>query len=213
MLKKKTAGIVTILFVVLAVFCLFSASSPVFSYKILLDTPLYGDIGFDAEQVLKEIKRNETVDVIGEVTTDLEGREWVRIRYNADYEGYVPYAYLYKSAGTEDFDMKVVKVTGKSTSEKVPLYSYYDEASEVVATLVDGEKLDLIVDGNSYGEFSKVVYNGKTCFVKTEKTTTGLTYNQRLALIISAALIAGLLFVGIAVVLVIRKKKREGKNA
>lgn len=208
MTRKKTAGLL-IIAIIFAVFFIFSAATPIYYYRILLDSPLYADPDFESEKILNGIKRNEPVEVIGEPISGGNEKEWVKIRYNEEYEGYIPYSYLYKSAGNEDYDLQVVKATGKSTSEEIYLYSYYDETSDVIAKLVDGEKLDLIIDGKTYGEFSKVVYEGKTCFVKTEKITTGLTYNQRLALIISAALITGLCFVGIAVVLFIRSKKKN----
>ena len=214
MKNKTTAARISVITAIIAVvFCIFSAASPVYATKILLNTPLYQEASFDSETVLKEIRTNETVEKIGDVVRDETGKEWIKVRYNERYEGYVPYGYLYQSAGTEDYDMQVVKVTGSSTSEKIPLYSYYDTNSEIVGELVDGEKLNLVLDDNSYGEFSRVIFDGKYCFVKTSNITTGLTYNQKLALIISVALFVLLLAAGVVAVVIIQKKKKSGKSA
>lgn len=213
MRRKTTVACVTIIITVIAVvFCIFNAAAPVSHTRILLTTSLYKEADFDSEIVLKDLKANETVEKIGDKVVGTDGKEWILIQYNGQYEGYVPNAYLYETAGTEDYDLIVVKVTGSTTTEEIPLYFYYDENSEIVGKLVDGEKLNLVKDDTSYGEFSKVVYDGKYCFVKTNNITTGLTHNQKLAVIISSALFALLLVTGVVAVLIIQKKKKEGKS-
>lgn len=210
-MRKSLPAILLSIFAVMVIFCVCFAAAPEKVNKILVNTPLYQAPDFASEKVLDEIKQNEVVQCVEEeVSVDENGREWVRITYSSK-TGYVPKSYLYLSAGTEDSNFKVVKATGKSSSEKIKLYSYYQETSEVIGTVVDGEKLNLVSDGKTYGDFSKIVYDGKECYVKTENITTGLTYNQRLALIISVSLVCGLLLIGVISVIVFHKKKKIEK--
>ena len=67
-------------------------------------------------------------------------------------------------------------------------------------------------NNTSYGEYLKVIYDGEYYFVKSENVTTGLTYNQKLALIISGGLIGGGLAVAFTVIVLVRKKRASVKN-
>ena len=210
--KKFFIMIITVLFVV---FCLLSGAAATIDYtaKTIMDIPLYKEASYNSEKVLEIIKQNEPLDIVGETVIDENGVSWIKVVYNSYYEGYIPSAYLYLKPGAEDYDIIVVKATGKSMSDEIKIYRHYDENSEVVAVLHDGEKINLIEEQDEiYGDFRKVVYNGEFCFVKAENITTGLTYNQTLAVIISCGLVAIIICVVLLSVYVSRKKRGIIKN-
>ena len=214
MRRTVLRGIIVLLVVatVLPFAILASAAKPADSYKIILDTPLYAEADFSAETVLESIPKNEPVEIIGEAIKDGENREWIKIKYNGYYEGYVPYGYLYKSSVYDQYDMQVAKATGNASSSKINVYRFFDENSEIVTTLSDGDRINVVLDNGEYGKFSKIVYGDSYLFVKTENVTTGLTYNQRLAVIISGALILGLLIVGVVAVVIVHRRRRALKS-
>ncbi|MGN0768596.1 MAG: SH3 domain-containing protein [Christensenellales bacterium] len=213
--NKRRVGFAVIAVILLVVFCVAAggAGKPEagYSVKTIIDTPLYSDASYESEVVLKRLNANETVEIIGEVIRDTDNVAWIKVRYNSYYEGYVPYGYLYSKAGEAEYDIQVVRATGKSTSEEIKVYRYHDENSDVIAVIRDGEKVNVIIEQEQdYGEFRKIVCNGEFGFVKAENLTAGLTYNQKLAVIIAAGLVGCL--IAVVLIVVINKKKGKKKN-
>lgn len=210
-MKKQRFGIVILLVVITAVvFCaLFMGAAPASKSKILIETPLYKEPDFDSEKHLEKLPQNESVEILEEEVFDANGRGWLYVSYTA-YKGYVPSGYVYYTTGNDDYNVIVAKATTSKMSEKINVYSYFDEKSEVVGTLVDGEKINLIDDGEDYGEFRKVVFGGGYYFIRSINVTTGMTLNQKVALIIIAVLVA---FLIIGAVLGYTLYKRKKKNA
>lgn len=210
----RRAVVVVFAMCLLVVFCFFAgAARNADVVKTLIKTPLYSEASFSSEKIIPEIKQNETVEQIEQPISDGNGVKWVKIRYNSHYEGYVPYTYLYYTVGGDGYEVYVAKVTGKKTGDGIKLYKYYDEKSEAGKVLHDGQKVSVVLEKNtSYGEYLKVIYDGEYYFVKSENVTTGLTYNQKLALIISGGLIGGGLAVAFTVIVLVRKKRASVKN-
>lgn len=205
--SKKT--IIPFLIIVCFLCILLCAAAKADKTKILIETPLYASPDFDGDVSLEKLLRNETVEIIGE-KINVNGTDWYQIRYTT-YEGYVPAGYVFFTVGTDDYKVVVEKISASSMSEIINVYSYYDETSDVVGTLVDGEKVNVVLDQEDYGEFSKVVYNNGYYFVKKVNITTGLTYNQQIALIIVSVMIGLLVVGGVFGATVYRKKKKSAK--
>ena len=203
--------VVILMIVVACVLCvLFGAANFASKTKILVETPLYASPNFNGEISLEKLLQNESVEIIGEEIRDAAGNGWYRIRYNS-YAGYVPSGYVFFTPGNDDYNVIVSKVTATQMSEEICIYAYYDESSEVVGKLSDGEKVDIVLDQYDYGAFSKIVYNNGYYFIKTKNVTTGLTYNQKIALIIVAILIVILIVGCVMAVMLYKKKKRSVK--
>ncbi len=213
MKNRRRVGFAVIAVILLVVFCVAAggAASANYIVKTIVKTPLYLDAAYDSDLVLEYINANETVEIIGETIKDADNVQWIKIKYNSFYEGFVPRGYLYSKAGEDEYDIQVVRATGKSSSEEIKVYRYHDENSEVIAIIRDGEKVNVIIEQEQdYGDFRKIVIGGDFGFVKAENLTAGLTHNQKLAVIIAAGVFAALVAVG--VIVVINKKKRKKKN-
>ncbi len=211
----RRAGIVVISTILLVVFCIFaSAAAKPDTIKTLIKTPLYAEPSYSAKTVVPEIKQNEKVEQLEQPILDAKGVQWVKIRYNSHYEGYVPYSYLYFTVDNDGYEeIYVAKATGQKSSDEIKLYKYYDEKSETDKILHDGQKVNVVVEEDaSYGDFIKIIYEGEYYFVKKDNVTTGLTYNQKLALIIAGGLIGGGLAVAFIVILLVKKKRASNKN-
>lgn len=209
-MKAKRRIILGLILCICVVFCIFCGATKANVAKILIETPLFAEMDLSGEKVLDTVKQNETVEVVGEPLLDTNGTSWQKIRYNNHYEGYILSSYLYYTSKTDDYSVQVAKATGKSMTEEIKIYRHYDEESDVAGTVVDGEKINVVIgDKTDYGDFTKIVYKNEYCFIKTENVTTSLTYNQRIALYISLALIVLLIAVGTVIAVVITKRKRE----
>ena len=214
MSAKRITTVIIVITVIAVVFCCIAvAAKPVYVDKVLISTPLYTQPDFNSGTLFDEIKQGETVEILSEDEIVVDGKNWIKISYLGQ-EGYILSSYTYKSAGADDYDLQVVKATGKTSTEVINVYEYYSEDSKIVGTLVDGEKVNLVL-GDKYGEndnFCKIIYDGEYRFVKAENITDGLTYNQRLAVIITVSLVSGLLVLGVVIVVLIQKKKRKAQN-
>ena len=70
----------------------------------------------------------------------------------------------------------------------------------------DGEKISVIDDGIDYGAFVLIEYDGERYFIYSDNVTTGLSYNQLIAVIIIAG-VAGLIIVVSVVLMIIKRRK------
>ncbi len=201
-MKKKT--IFLLCCVILAVSLLAGASSSAVNYKVLLpNTSVYNAPSTEAE-VAFVLQQNESVVLVDESITGTDGRTWQKIKYNDTYDGYVLFQYLYPVQNGSTEKTEIRKATPNKIGEKVDLHSMPSATSEVVYSVEDGTKLNVIVGEVVYNGFVKVENEGKYYFVAEENVTKGLTKNQKIACIFVGAFVGILLVV--FVVLLIRKR-------
>lgn len=211
--KYITSGIVLITIAVLFSF-LSSAYTNAYVAKSIISVPLYKEADFQSDIVLKEIKENEILELIGTEFKTTDGETWQKVKYNDAYEGYIPYSYIYFTTNNEGYTVQVVKAKSKSVGEKINAYKYYDDKSEIAYTFLDGEKINVIVEQSvNYGDYRKIIVmnDGKSefAFIKEENLTAGLSYNQLIAVIIASGFAVLLIMVGIIVAITVRKKRKN----
>ena len=205
---------IAIIFVAVFAFIASAYTYSGFSARLIISTPLYKEADFNSEKILEEIQSNEIIEIREENFKNSKGELWQKIVYNNVYEGYIPYGYIYFSTNNIGYTVQVVKARSMHIGEKINVYSYYTNDSEIIHTFTDGEKINLVVEqSKDYGDFSKVIIlkdgKGEIGFVKTENITAGLSYNQTIAVILTGGLIAILIIVGITVAIVMRKKRKQ----
>lgn len=173
-------------------------------YKVILPaTPMYEESQLNAK-VMILLPQNATVTLVGEsfMYGDIE---WQKISYTT-YTGFVTARALYRSTKNENYNVEIAKAVSGKMGEDINLYATHSFSGEVVCTVNDGEQLRIICDGVDYGEFLFVEYNGDYYFAPAVNVTTGLSYNQLLAVIIASCSVGALIIVAVTVV-VIRKKR------
>lgn len=205
---------IAIIFVAVFAFIASAYTYSGFSARLIISTPLYKEADFNSEKILEEIQSNEIIEIREENFKNSKGELWQKIVYNNVYEGYIPYGYIYFSTNNIGYTVQVVKARSMHIGEKINVYSYYTNDSEIIHTFTDGEKINLVVEqSKDYGDFSKVIIlkdgKGEIGFVKTENITAGLSYNQTIAIILTGGLVAILIIVGITVAIVMRKKRKQ----
>ena len=203
-MKKVLIAVLVCSICLLALFA--GASAPAnnsAAWILLPNTPIYAEASLDAE-VLHLCAQNENVIVEGESFVGADGRTWQKVLYINSVEGYVTYDSLYFTGNSTMENIKMVKVSPTQMGKKVGLYKIVTE--EPVLELSDGENVILLKTNADYGDYSIVEYKGEQYFVKTNELTDTLTYNQKVAIIIAAAMI-GLLISFLAIIILYRKKK------
>ena len=201
-MKKFFVATLIVLLCVCAVLAGASAPANSTSAWILLpETPIYASTSLSAE-VLHVCAQNEGVDVLGETAVD--GKTWIKVRYLNTIEGFVTEDALYYTSRTSLEKIKVVKISPVKMGAKVGLYKIVTE--DPVLELTDGENVYLLESAADYGDFSIIEYNGEQYFVKTNEITDSLTYNQKVAIIIAAALI-GVVISFFTIIILYKKKK------
>lgn len=173
------------------------------AWILLPNTPIYAEASLDAE-VLHYCAQNEYVETKGEAFVGTDGRTWQKVLYVNSVEGYVTFDALFFTGNATMENIKMLKVSPSKMGEKVGLYKIVTEPP--VLELSDGENVVLLNTAADYGEYSIVEYNGEQYFVKTCELTDSLTYNQKVAIIIAAAMI-GLLVSFFAIIILYKKKK------
>ncbi len=173
------------------------------AWILLPDTPIYVEASLDAV-VLHLCAQNENVVVVGESFVGADGRTWQKVSYINSVEGYVTYDSLYFTGNASMENIKMVKVSPTQMGKKVGLYKIVTE--DPVLELSDGENVALLKTNVDYGDYSIVEYNGEQYFVKTSELTDSLTYDQKIAVIIAAAMV-GLLISSVAIILLYKRKK------
>ena len=99
-------------------------------------------------------------------------------------------------------------VKSKKIGEKVNIYEIANTNSNVILTIKDGEKVEVLAKN---GDFYKIKYNNKIGFVKCENLINkGLTNNQIVAIVISVVTIVVALIIFISTI-IIRKNKNKIK--
>ena len=199
---KKHSIIICLIIVILAV-CT-SASTPDsdnYLFKTIHpNTSVYAEASLQSE-VLIAIPQNAEVSVIGEPFYQGEIL-WQEVEY-LPFKGYILYNSIYASRENERYNVKIVKAVSKAMGQKIPLFITHDIASDKIE-INDGTKIVLIITEVDYGDFEKVEYQGNTYYVFKDNITSGLGYNQLIAVIISATLVV-LVVATTLIIIMIRK--------
>ncbi len=201
---KKHSIIVCLIIVILAVCTSASTiSSDNYVFKTIHpSTALYTTPSLSSE-VLIDIPKNAELIVKGEPFYQGEIL-WQEVEYSP-FSGYVLYNNIYQSKTNEIYSIKIVKAVSKAMGQKISLYAAHDISSEKIE-VNDGKKLNMIVTEVNYGNFEKVEYQSNTYFVLKENITTGLSYNQLIAVIIAAAFAVFVIATAV-IIFLIRKRK------
>lgn len=209
-MKKATVIFLTVAIITAAL--MLGAASPFedYAYKAILDTPMHKEASLDSE-VLIEIPKNALMELIkdengDEIIVTAGNTEWQFVKYT-NMEGYVIRTAIYRSLKNEDYDVILAKAKSSKMGEKIVLYETHSVNTSETLEIYDGAKLRIIDNGIDYGEFYMVEYGGEYLYCLKTNVTTGLSYNQRLAVIITSCFIgAGIL--AFVIVVLIRRKKR-----
>lgn len=201
----KDKVLFVILAIVVASFILCAADfDDSFAYKAVLpNTPIYASAD-TSSSVVGTIPQNAIVKTVGDPIT-VDGITWQRISYTL-LIGYVTSTALYKSYAIDDYNVLIAKVKASGMGKDVPIYSYFSESVGVDRYVHDGEKISVIDDGIEYGKFSLIEYDGERYFILSDNVTTGLSYNQLIAVIIIAG-VAGLVIIVSIIIMLVRRRK------
>lgn len=206
MKKNTTIAITFAIITVIAVFCTLCAAAPVNSYvkTVLPDTPLYAETSSESEILIK-IPQNAVVEIVGEKILTGE-TEWQKVKYTA-FTGYVRNDAVYRSVANDNYMVTPVTVVSEKMGEDIGLYDTHTSDAVAVKTVHDGEKVRLISNGIDYGDYALIEYEGDFYFIRSSDITDGLSYNQKLAVIIAGCFVGALILVGIVTIAVRKNKK------
>ncbi len=207
MKKNTTIAITFAIITVIAVFCTLCAAAPVNSYvykTVLPDTPLYAETSSESEVLIK-IPQNAVVEIVGEKILTGE-TEWQKVKYTA-FTGYVRNDAVYRSVANDNYMVTPVTVVSEKMGEDIGLYDTHTSDAVAVKTVHDGEKVRLISNGIDYGDYALIEYEGDFYFIRSSDITDGLSYNQKLAVIIAGCFVGALILVGIITIAVRKNKK------
>lgn len=182
---KKTAFVFIIIIII--TMCCGAASTK----AIHPDTPIFEDSDFDSSIVFY-IPQNASVIIIEDEFT-IDNTSWQKVQYGS-YIGYVDASMLYQTENQTNLSVEQIKATSDKMGEKIKIYEANSAESDVITKVNDGTKLKKVINDIDYGNFYEISYNDKRAFIKKDNTTTGLTYNQKIALIIGASTISVLAF-------------------
>ncbi|MCI5791589.1 MAG: hypothetical protein MR239_06880 [Clostridiales bacterium] len=207
MKKNTTIAITFAIITVITVFCTLCAAAPVNSYvykTVLPDTPLYAETSSESEILIK-IPQNAVVEIVGEKILTGE-TEWQKVKYTA-FTGYVRNDAVYRSVANDNYMVTPVTVVSEKMGEDIGLYDTHTSDAVAVKTVHDGEKVRLISNGIDYGDYALIEYEGDFYFIRSSDITDGLSYNQKLAVIIAGCFVGALILVGIITIAVRKNKK------
>jgi len=90
----------------------------------------------------------------------------------------------------EEVERYYARCVANKLGEKVPVFAAPDADSEVVATLVDGTKIELTAPYDSAAEYTCIRIDDREVYIRTANVTTrALTNGQTFALIMSVVVI------------------------
>lgn len=207
MKKNTTIAITFAIITAITVFCTLCAAAPVNSYvykTVLPDTPLYAETSSESEILIK-IPQNAVVEIVGEKILTGE-TEWQKVKYTA-FTGYVRNDAVYRSVANDNYMVTPVTVVSEKMGEDIGLYDTHTSDAVAVKTVHDGEKVRLISNGIDYGDYALIEYEGDFYFIRSSDITDGLSYNQKLAVIIAGCFVGALILVGIITIAVRKNKK------
>ncbi|MCR4660636.1 MAG: hypothetical protein K5765_01385 [Clostridia bacterium] len=154
----------------------------------------------------------ETIDTVENSDSPYYGNKYVfeKVKYY-NYEGFILRSLIYYSANTTTNKISIQRALSHKLGEKIPVYQYYEANSNIIGYLVDGERVNVYTNNSAqYGNMSKIIFGDDIGYVQTNNLTTGLSLNQRVALIISGSTL-GVIIVIIVILVIYRKKKRKEK--
>lgn len=190
-LKKSSVLIlITALFFLAGAFGLSGIHAWAGENRVLFDTPVYATSDLSGTPV-GTLRAGESVEI------KESAENWLEIAYGEGV-AYVKKDAIYFRPNGELFVYENVKVTATAKKKLIFLYSAPDRAQSTGMKLSDGKKL---IKCGEEGDFYFVTTpdGEESGYVLKEHITTGMTYNQRIATIIStvfalAAILTGILF-------------------
>ena len=203
--RAKTILILASVLLVVTLLCAATQGTTEVVYKTVMECPLYREADFASETVIA-IPQNAVVEPIGD-PFDQDGFSWRKIRYSGA-EGYVLATDIFVSSKNDNYTFIVGKGKSRTMGEPIGLYSIHTENAEPVRYMYDGESVRIVDDGISYGKYLRVEYDGTYYYALADQVTTGLSYNQTLAIIIIGS-VAGAVGIGLIVFFLIRRRKKK----
>ena len=211
-MNNRRHAIIILSIIMLVVFCFFSCGFSLENNvaKLIIDTPLYANCNLDSEFVLEKICANEAIELSGDEFDAEDGLVWQKVIYNKNFTGYILSSYIYYTTDTSTSEIIIKKAYSRKMGEKITVYASHDENSEIIGSYEDGESVNTLIEQSvDYGEFTKILYNDEYAFVKTDNLTKGLSYNQKLAVIIASGVVGALIVIGIFSFLIYKKKRNS----
>lgn len=175
--------------------------------RAAIKCPLYKNPDFSAEIVM-EIPQNAEVITTGSV----DNGGFVQTTYG-NVTGYVQARNLYRTSDAIGSETITVRVTSEKLGALVEIKEFPME-SKTIAALKDGTKVEKVIGGVEYGDYSEIIYEGKRAFVPTAYITDGVTYYQTVVIILCVAAFV-LLVCAVAIIVYGKKHKifeKRGKN-
>ncbi len=166
--------------------------------RVAINCPLYKNAEFSEEFDL--IPQNAEVSLTG----DVDANGFIQVAYGT-MEGYVLARNLYRTSDEIGTDTVTVRVTSEKIGTLVDIKKYPME-SETIASLKDGTKVEKVVGGVEYGDYTEIIFNGERAFVPTVHITDGVTYYQTVVIILC---VAAFVLLGCAVAIIAYGKKRK----
>lgn len=166
--------------------------------RVAIDCPLYKNAEFSEEFEL--IPQNAEVSLTG----DADANGFVQVAYGT-MEGYVLARNLYRTSDEIGTETVTVRVTSAKIGSMIDIKKYPME-SETIATLKDGTRVDKVVGGVEYGDYTEIIFNGERAYVPTVNITDGVTYYQTVVIILC---VAAFVLLGCAVAIIAYGKKRK----
>ena len=211
--KKFLIPVIVISLVIMLFLCSIGAGVKANITKVINDTPLFTEAkicetdDLETANTIVKIPKNSKIELVGDKFI-VDGIEFQEVKYSS-YQGFITYSSIYFTSDMETSEVVILKATSKKMGEDIIVYSVpTDNASFVIGSIPDGTKINVVKNGES-GDFSQVIYNDSYGYIYTSFLTEGLTFNQKLALIISCSAFGVLVFIGLITVIVIKKKKKK----
>jgi hypothetical protein len=197
----------TVFILVIALIFLLSSGSA--SIRCLHpQTPIFEEADFSSAVIFR-IPQNAQV-ILVEDDIAIDNVVWAKVQYGS-YVGYVVQANLYEEKNPLSFSISTIKATSRIMGEEIKLYSANSTSSAVIAKVKDGTKLNLVTSEIDYGDFYEISYNNQRVFIEKKYATTGLTYNQKTALIIGAVTLVSIVLMFFIINYIYKSKKSKAQ--
>ncbi|MBO7156034.1 MAG: hypothetical protein J6V83_01375 [Clostridia bacterium] len=147
------------------------------SYVLHDSVKVYSDLSLTA--VVATLDAHTEIEVLD--AQKVEDEHYYKIAYG-DILGYVKSIYVYFSGGETTYDIFVAKAYGKGIGDSIKVYLSDDVKSVVIDEIIDGTTINVAECESD--EFYIVIYEDGIGYVTQDSITTGLSYNQRVALAI-----------------------------
>lgn len=198
--KSSVAILMTALFFLAGAFSLSGIHAWAGENRALFETPVYATSDFSGTPV-GTIRAGESVEI------KETAENWIEIAYGEGV-AYVKKDAIYFRPKGELFVHESVNVTATTKEKRIFLYSAPDRSQSTGMKLSDGKKL---MKCGEDGDFYFVTtQNGEISgYVLKEHITAGMTYNQRIATIITAVFALAAILTGILLYLKRRIPQRK----